>query len=150
MENGGHAEAEQLVRSALDAWTRTFGEVHARTARGHCTLGRVLRNAGRLEEAERHARRAVQIWTETAGAEHASTSLGLYELGQIHLTQKRWPQAEEALRKAEAIQRAQPAGAWSFLPECLLALADALRGRGDEAGAKRLEDEAESRRGERQ
>lgn len=82
-ESGAHAEAERLLRAALDTHRQAFGTRHATTAGSMNALARALARGGRQREAEALARAALDIWAGTLGRQHSAYAGALGQLAEL-------------------------------------------------------------------
>ncbi|RMG53269.1 MAG: hypothetical protein D6723_07390 [Acidobacteria bacterium] len=102
---GRYAEAEPLLREALDLRRRLLGENHPWIATAQIHWGDLLYRRGRYAEAEREIRAALRLQRETLPEGHIDLARALVVLGQI-LTSKGEPEAGEPyLREALAIRK---------------------------------------------
>lgn len=67
------AEAEDLVRRALSAYTTSLGPAHPDVGKASHQLATILLARGQLREATRHEAVAAEILTRTLGPQHPST-----------------------------------------------------------------------------
>jgi tetratricopeptide (TPR) repeat protein len=73
---GLYADAEPLMRRALDIDEASFGKEHPNIARDLNNLALLLQDTNRLEEAEPLMRRAVDIFERSLGPDHPRTQRG--------------------------------------------------------------------------
>jgi tetratricopeptide (TPR) repeat protein/predicted Ser/Thr protein kinase len=84
LDAGAPAEAETMLRNALEIAQRTLGEEDALTATIRCALARSLRAQGRLEEAREHASRAVALLESVLGDDHPDVAIAREELALVN------------------------------------------------------------------
>lgn len=103
-EQGKHAEAEELMRTALEASIRSTGRESAVTANAMGGLATALSAQGKYAEAAPLFNEAVSISTSIAGAEHARTlSLRASEARSL-AAQGKHEDAERAMRAVLAVR----------------------------------------------
>jgi tetratricopeptide (TPR) repeat protein len=104
---GKLAEAEPLLRWALEAWNRTLGADHADTLSSVNNLAMLLQDQCKLAEAEPLCRRALEARERTLGADHANTLESVNDLALLLQIQGRLAEAEPLFRQVlEALERA--------------------------------------------
>ena len=82
-ETDQHAEAESLLRQALEIRRTTLGEEHPRYATSLNNLARILQETDQSAEAEPLYRQALEIRRTTLGAEHPDYAVSLNNLARI-------------------------------------------------------------------
>jgi serine/threonine protein kinase/tetratricopeptide (TPR) repeat protein len=132
---GMHAEAESLLREALQIQTTVHGPKHPRTSYILNALASVLSSMNEFPEAERLCAQALAIQQELFGTNNFALVNSLGSLAMILEKQKRFAEAEPAMRQVLALdQQALPGGldvAW-----WLKNLAENLRAQGRFAEAE--------------
>ncbi len=73
------AEAEALLRRAVEIWEQRLGPNHPYVATGIANLAQVLRFTNRLTEAESLYRRALEVEEPVAGPAHTSPDSVLFD-----------------------------------------------------------------------
>ncbi len=101
--SGLYAEAEPLMRSALDIDTKTLGSDHPIIAVRFSNLARLLERMNRLDEVEELYRRALSINEQNFGPEHPKVAISLSNLAGFLAKTTRFDEAEKLLRRAIAI-----------------------------------------------
>lgn len=107
-EGGRHAEAELLIRRAIDIGEKVPGSGHVDMAEWIGGLADLYRVTGRYAEAEPLARRAVDITERVLGPENSAVAEALNNLGLIQAELGRYADAEPLLKRAIAINEAAP------------------------------------------
>ncbi len=97
------AEAEPLMRSALEIETKKRGSNHEFVATRLSNLARLLEGMDRLDEVEGLYRRALAIREEGLGPAHAKVAISLSNLAEFLLRTNRLDEAENLARRALAI-----------------------------------------------
>ncbi|MEK6301223.1 MAG: toll/interleukin-1 receptor domain-containing protein [Acidobacteriota bacterium] len=97
---GSFAEAEALVRRALEIDERSFGPYHRGVATALNNLAQLLQATKRLSEAEPLMRRALEIDKRTFGPDHPVVARDLNNLAQLLQATNRLPEAEPLMRRA--------------------------------------------------
>lgn len=80
---GRHAEAESLLRTALDTRTVELGPTHELTLECSIALANVFRLEGKLSEAEVTLRKVSEVYAQTKGDDHEDTLLALATLTRV-------------------------------------------------------------------
>jgi nephrocystin-3 len=101
--SGLYADAEHLVRRALDIETKNLGSSHPSIAIRLANLASLLESMNRLDEVEGLYRRALSITEESVGPEHPKVSICLSNLSVFLLRTNHFDEAEGLLRRALAI-----------------------------------------------
>ena len=121
------AEAEPLMRRALQIEETSFGPEHANVAIRLNNLAQLLKATNRLAEVEPLMRRALAITETSFGPDHPDVAIRLNNLAQLLKASNRLTEAEPLIRRALAITET------SFGPEhpnvaiCLNNLAQLLQ-----------------------
>jgi len=102
-QSGLYADAEPLIRRALDIETRKPGASQPSIAALLCSLASLLEGMNRLDEVERLYRRALSITEGSAGPEHPNVAICLSNLSGLLLRTNRLEEAETLLRRSLAI-----------------------------------------------
>jgi serine/threonine protein kinase len=133
------AQAESLIRSALDIDRASLGDHHPRTSWAMSDLADLLSNRGRSQEAEQIARAGLAIQRQTFGAHHPNVAAYADVLVSVLVRAGRLDEAERVQRESIAIfertlgpNHTAYAGALGALSEILME-----RGRFDDAIAIR-------------
>jgi hypothetical protein len=106
LRQGHLAEAEPLLRFALEARERTLGADHADTLISVENLARLLRDQGKWAEVEPMYRRALEARERTLGADHADTLASVGNIAVLLRDQGKLAEAEGLHRRAlEGLQR---------------------------------------------
>lgn len=146
-QDGAVAEAETLLRRALEATERLRGTAHPEVAKALSRLAFVRYAAGQPEEAEEFYRRALTIDETILGADHPAVAGDLSNLAQLLIRRGGEAAAEPLLERALAIRQATLAPDDPDLARSARAYADLLRRLGRPENAKRvLADAALARR----
>ncbi|MEM9139644.1 MAG: tetratricopeptide repeat protein [Pseudomonadota bacterium] len=103
---GRHAEAEPILRQAIDIDRATIGERHPNFAIRLNNLALLLRDMGRLEEAEPLYRQAIDIDKASTGERHQDHATRLNNLAGLLRAMGRLEEAEPIYRQAIDISRA--------------------------------------------
>jgi len=101
-EKGKYAEAERVIRAALERGQRALGAEHPETLTSLNNLAFLYDAQGRHAEAEPLHRRALAGRERTLGAEHPDTLKSLNNLAALYHAQGRYADAEPLLRRALA------------------------------------------------
>jgi tetratricopeptide (TPR) repeat protein len=94
------AEAEPLMRRALDIDEQSFGAIHPNVAIRLNNLATLLLATSRLAEAEPLMRRALDIDEQSLGSLHPNVSTDLNNLAQLLLATNRLAETEPLMRRA--------------------------------------------------
>ena len=94
------AEAESLIRRALDIDEQTYGAKHPQVATALNNLAQLLKATNRLMEAEPLMRRALDINEQFYGAVHPDVATCLNNLAQLLEATNRLMEAEPLMRRA--------------------------------------------------
>lgn len=129
---GRPAEAEPLLVTGLELYGETLAPNHPRRARAIAALGAVLVDLGRDVEAEAHFRDALELRGQ---ARHPETVAPMVGLGRLLLRGRALDEALALLESAADIARETLPGEHVDRVGAELALASALRARGDHARA---------------
>ncbi|QOC23287.1 serine/threonine protein kinase [Wenzhouxiangella sp. AB-CW3] len=98
-----YAEAEPLLREAIEAQRELYGEGHPLTSQAINNLGGSLRQQGRPEEALPHYQYSLELFREHFGQEHPQTIFATYNLGNCHRDLGQYEEAVELHRQALAL-----------------------------------------------
>ncbi len=101
--SGLYAEAEPLVRIALDIETKNLGSDHPFIAIRLSNLASLLERMNRLDEVEELYRRALSISEQGFGPEHPKVAICLSKLARFLLRTNQLDEAEKLARRALAI-----------------------------------------------
>jgi tetratricopeptide (TPR) repeat protein len=99
-EQGKLAEAEQMLKQALQGIEETLGTTHISTLTTVSNLGTIYRNQGKLVEAEQMYKQALQGKKETLGSSHVSTLYTINNLGILYTEQGKLAEAEQMYKQA--------------------------------------------------
>ena len=102
-DSGLYAEAEPLLRSALDIDTKNLDADHPFIAVRLSKLAGLLENMNQLGEVEEMYRRALVIAEQHFGSEDHNVALRLSNLSAFLLKTKRFDEAEKLMRRGLAI-----------------------------------------------
>ena len=94
------AEAEPLMRRALEIDSAAFGEQHPTVARDLNNLAMLLKNTNRIEEAEPLMRRALEIDSASFGEQHPTVARDLNNLAMLLHDTNCIEEAELLMRRA--------------------------------------------------
>ncbi|HEX3530953.1 MAG TPA: tetratricopeptide repeat protein [Thermoanaerobaculia bacterium] len=94
------AEAEPLMRRALDIDEKSFGHEHPDVAIDLNNLAQLLQATNRLAEAEPLMERVVAILEKSLGADHPKVATALNNLAQLLQDTNRLAEAEPLMRRA--------------------------------------------------
>jgi tetratricopeptide (TPR) repeat protein len=100
LNKGLYAEAEPLMRRALDIDEASFGEKHPNVAIDLNNLALLLQDTNRLDEAEPLMRHALQIDEASFGKEHPDVARDLNNLALLLKATNRLEEAEPLMRRA--------------------------------------------------
>ena len=100
------AEAEPLMRRALDLDEFVLGKNHPTAARDLNNLSALLQATNQFDEAEKMVRRALQIDEAAFGKHHSTFSRSLNNLAHILVVTRRFEEAEAVLRQALEVDEA--------------------------------------------
>ena len=95
-----HAEAEPLMRRALEIDEKSFGPEHPNVAIRLNNLASLLQATNRLAEAEPLMRRALEIDEKSFGPEHPKVAIRLNNLASLLQATNRLAEAEPLMRRA--------------------------------------------------
>ncbi|MEW6366949.1 MAG: tetratricopeptide repeat protein [Acidobacteriota bacterium] len=95
-----HAEAEPLMRRALETDERVFGEDEAPVGRDLNGLALLLKATNRLDEAERYMRRAIDVCEWSCGEGHLMAATSLNNLAGLLVDRGRPEEAKPLMRRA--------------------------------------------------
>ena len=95
-----HADAEPLMRRALEIDAQSYGPVHPRVAIHLNNLAQLLKATNRLQEAEPLMRRALEIDEQSYGPEYPKVAIRLNNLAQLLQDTNRLQEAEPLMRRA--------------------------------------------------
>lgn len=94
------AEAEPLVRRAIEIDEKTHGPDHPNVAMSLNSLALLFHNQGRQSEIEPVLKRALAIFEKSSGPEHPFVATNLNNLGMLYRNQGRLAEAEPLLKRA--------------------------------------------------
>jgi tetratricopeptide (TPR) repeat protein len=97
------AEAEPLMRRALDIDEKSFGHEHPNVAIRLNNLAQLLQDTNRLAEAEPLMERVVTILEKSLGADHPNVATALNNLALLLKATNRLDEAEPMMRRALVI-----------------------------------------------
>src|SRR5271165_2066441 len=97
------AEAEPLMRRALEIDEKSYGPQHPRVAIDLNNLADLLKDTNRLREAEPLMRRALAIDEASFGSDHPNVAIDLNNLALLLQATNRLGEAEPLMRRALAI-----------------------------------------------
>jgi tetratricopeptide (TPR) repeat protein len=101
-----YAQAEPLMRRALQIGEDTLGPQHPVVAVHLNNLAQLLKDTNRLEEAEPLIRRSLQIDEASFGTQHPKVAIRLNNLAQLLKATNRLEEAEPLMRQALQIDEA--------------------------------------------
>jgi len=101
--SGFYADAEPLIRRALDIDTKNLGANHPLIAIRLSNLASLLESMHWLDEVEGLYRRALSISEQSFGPEHPQVAICLSNLSEVLLKTNRLDEAERLVRRALAI-----------------------------------------------
>ncbi len=104
-ERGRFADAEPLLREAIDIWRQHDGTAADVVAAGLNNLADVLRQQARLSDAVPLLQEAIEIRRQTVGSTHPSLALVVGHLGRVFSQQGELTKAEPLLREALSIRQ---------------------------------------------
>ncbi len=104
-ERGRFADAEPLLRQAIDIWRQHDGTAADVVAAGLNNLADVLRQQARLSDAVPLLQEAIEIRRQTVGSTHPSLALVVGHLGRVFSQQGELTKAEPLLREALSIRQ---------------------------------------------
>jgi len=126
MVEGKNAEAEKVLRDAIERDTRVLGADNGTTQLAIATLGNVLVAQGRYADVERALAPSIPLARHALGQESPS-QLGLFflSLGRARAALHQFPAAQDALLEAhENFERSPGAHAGTFPRRCMHAIVD--------------------------
>ena len=131
------AEAEPLLKRAVDIYARAFAPEHLEVARGLHVLGDLYVRMERQDEAQASYERALAMREKLRGPDHEEVAATLIELAALNTTRQRWPDAERLLKRGLAIVEKTYGWDSSSISNPLIELAQVYRetGRPKEAEA---------------
>ncbi|MGD8395170.1 MAG: tetratricopeptide repeat protein [Candidatus Eiseniibacteriota bacterium] len=143
LQEGRHAEAEQVMRDGLRIARTAIGDEHEDTAAMQQGLAVVLDELGQLDEAERHMRRSLEILERVEPDGGLATARALSSLGELLEDRGELEESERVGRQAVAILRREyGAAGHPGLAIALSNLAGTVRERGGLEEAEQLQLEA--------
>jgi tetratricopeptide (TPR) repeat protein len=95
-----HAQAEPLMRRALEIDEQSYGKEHPNVASSLNNLATLLQDTNRLAEAEPLMQRVVEIDEQSYGKEHPQVAIPLNNLAQLLQATNRLAEAEPLMRRA--------------------------------------------------
>jgi tetratricopeptide (TPR) repeat protein len=101
-----HAQAEPLMRRALEIDEQSYGKEHPQVAIPLSNLGEILRMLNRLDEAEPLLRRALQIDIDALGEDHPDVAIDGYKLALVEHGKNNTAEAWRLLEHSLAVFRA--------------------------------------------
>ena len=101
------ADAEKLLRAALEIQRRVLGPEHPETVRSMVNLATSIVHQGRFDEAEKLEREALDIRRRVLMPNHPDTALSLYNLAILQVRRHKPEEALKFLR--EAVDHGLPA-----------------------------------------
>jgi eukaryotic-like serine/threonine-protein kinase len=110
-KTGNDAEAEPLVREAVNIQLRSLGEEHEKTLNGLNNLASLLEARGELGPAETLYRRVLDVKRRVLGREHEDVARGVNNLGKLLHGKGDLAAAEPLYREALSIRRKVHGGA---------------------------------------
>jgi len=135
MQQGDYARAELYTTRALALVRNIWHSKHWMVATCQNNLGIIAGSLGDHVTAESLLRESLDLRREILGDEHAHVTMSMISLGCTLMEQGKYAEAEPLLLEA-ARRNAERLG-WED-PECLFALAELYRNRGDFAAAEPL------------
>lgn len=139
---GDYAEAESLLRGALEIELEHPSKLPADAARTHDNLAKVLTEQNKLDEAEQQMRTALDLRIAAFPAGHPEIALGQGNLATVLIKAKKPAEAEQLLRASIAIRRATLSANHPEIAVPVRQLAGILREQGRLAEAEPLYREA--------
>ena len=137
---GRYAEAEPLIKRALEIYEKTLGDEHPYVATGLANLAGLLHSLGKYAEAEPLFKRAIAIHERTQGPEHPNAAVSLNNLAKLLQDQGRYVEAEPLYRRALVIaEKTLGPRSSSRVAKILEHLAALCRATGRDDEAKELE-----------
>jgi tetratricopeptide (TPR) repeat protein len=104
-ERGQYAEAEVLMRRALDIRERVYGQNHPDVANSLHNLALLFVACGKLLEAEAFFQDAIVMREKTLGPSHRSLAETLIDMARLLSSQSRYAEAKSLYGRALAIYR---------------------------------------------
>ena len=141
---GRYEEAEGIFRRVIELQHEAGRADHPDTLLDVGNLAHLLGLMGRYSEAEPLLRQNLDDRKRVLGEDHPSTLKTMTNLGLVYLRLERYDEAEMLLRDALEHQRRVLGDEHRETRRTTQALIETLRGRGDEAGARRLEAQVSS------
>jgi len=103
IKEGRYADAEALIRQALETKERWLGAAHFGVAESLNVLGKLYRIQGRYAEAETLMKQALAIKEQAFGSGHLRIATTLDNLATLYRIQGRYTEAEPLIKRALAI-----------------------------------------------
>lgn len=97
---GEPAEAEELLRQAVDIQERAVGPNHFLVGYQHTSLAMLLLKRNKLTAAEEQVQFALHIYAKALPADHQYTAAAEHVLGEVLIAQGRYREAEQVLLTA--------------------------------------------------
>lgn len=139
-DRGQLAEAEPLLRTALEMRRQLFGTEHHVTLVSMNKLALLLRAKGQPAEARALLQEYVELCPKVLGPNHAHVAVGLNNLGLLWFDEGRYAEAEDCFQRAVDLYRRTRGAAHPQVAEALVNLGAALWKQGDaKAAAARCE-----------
>ena len=101
---GKYAEAEPLLKWALDIQEKALGPDHPNVARSLNNLADIYSNQGKYAEAEPLYKRSLAIREKTFGPDHPNVADSLRSLALLYWNQGRYAEAEPLYKRSLAIR----------------------------------------------
>lgn len=122
-----YAEAEALLRRAIEIAERVHGALHALTADFVDELACLYRVLDRRAEAEALHARAVEILEQVEGPEHIFVAAKLHNMALLYVQYEEYARAEPLFVRALTIYEQQPDPEYLLIATALTQLAGAYR-----------------------
>jgi len=135
---GHYADAEPLLRRAVEIREKVLGPDHPDVARGLNNLGTVYEAMGRYDDAWKYYQRALALKERVMGPRHPSVASGLNNLGVVLTRRHRLDEAEQTLERSLAIWQEALGPDHADVANALTNLGAVHEAKGDPTGARDL------------
>jgi esterase/lipase superfamily enzyme len=135
---GQNAEAERLIKRALDIRLKLLGAEHAEVARSIYVLAGIEEKQGRIADAMREYQRALTMQEKTLKPDHPDVAATKTSLAVLYKSQYRFDEAQALLESAVGIQEKALGAEHPAVATSLLPLSEIYRRQGRRDDAERL------------
>ena len=106
-KKGRYAEAEALLKRALEIREQALGPYHPNVAQSLNELAAIYQFRGQYAKAEPFYNRALAIWEKVLGPDHPDLARSLNNLAELYLDMGRDNEARRLLERADSIRESQ-------------------------------------------